>query len=542
MRIILSLVLLINSLSALAATEKELSIALTKLKLFQEKVTKNCIDNPKSKDYIIVVEGKKLGCAELIVLADKKREALALEMQNYKENCETSSEQTNIDKLASQTSDIVNKAASCKPSPDRDHCVEDIVCSGLALSGPLAGAISIAAMATQNEKLKQCRNSSIGCAENVLKGIFDSIWGLVSLVWEYGIKTPFIKLGVLTGLVDESEAKTSERAMAAQTASPEFLARFKADPLKVVTDFVKDLYDAIKTAAIEHYGCQQWSGLPFNSTCLAPMKSWDCATCQQKAQVFCGVGGYAIGEIVTAYFTAGTLTAAKAAIVGAVKLTGAPAKSIGAYVAKTFPEVAKPTVELATKIGTATGKGLTAAQKSLIAAFDAFEATKVSQVIQKAAVAYHGSVVGLVTTKPIGIYLTAMDNAFRLGAKHMDAAIDKGGLLISKSGQAARVSQEVAAGRKVAEESFNPAATQVESPKMSKSNSESEVVRSEAEIANDIARFRKDPEFSEFFAKYPDQEEDIAKFLSRVEKERPDLDKAKVRQIILEELKGSCDL
>lgn len=580
-----SLALLMSMVGA-AFGASDLDARIAQFKNFQSRVEKECINNRNAKNYQVEIDGKKLKCQDLIVITNQLRIQIDKEVAELKA-CEDESKSVHKD-LAVDASKIIEKTPVCKPSPDQKQCLAKFACATMAAATPMKAAMELAGKAFNSAVLKECSGQSNSCLLNVLRGIFDSIWTSLTTIWDLG-KLAVTKTGELLGLIKQSEAETSERAMAAQQASPGFLKKLTTDPVGTVKTMAKNLYEALEEAAMNHYGCEKWAGIPFTSKCLAPMSTWNCASCAQKAQVYCGIAGYAVGEIGTALLTGGLLAGGKAVIVGSMKIAAGPAKNVAAFMGKTFPKATAVTTKAGEKISSVAKTTLTIAERRSVDVWRQVANSKTVEVISKAASAVSNSAVGRIVgtgLKPIGAYLSAMDKAFRLGYNSVDN-------IASKTTQ---VSQRVVTGSKLADEAMGvkeptikvaadqskatPGLVVVGSTKSSQAKitsiqpvqtpapklappvkastsaaASSKSVSSPAvaaanimdeniDIAAQVSKYKNDPEYIKLFTPkkpYDDYHNDVAAVITTLERTKPHMTKAQIRQSI-ESMMNSCDL
>jgi hypothetical protein len=499
--------LILSSVNAFSASD--LDTRISEFQKLETRVEKECVKNSQPNKYAIHVERETIKCDELIIITGQLRKEIENEVLELKA-CEENSDSSH-DALASDTQNILNHAPACKPSPDQNKCAAKFTCTILAAAGPVTTLMSGAGKLFNSTVLKDCANTGNDCLLKVAKGIFDSVWSSLHLIWDLG-KLALIKTGELLGVVKISEAKTSERAMAAQQVSPSFLKTLKAHPIDAVKMMASQLYESLESAAINHYGCEKWAGTPFRSKCVAPMSTWNCASCAQKAQVWCGIAGYASGEIVTAFLTGGLVAGGKSAIGGAMKLSSLPARNIAEFMGKTFPK----TVVAAGKIGTGAKVILTGIEVKSIGAWEKVSNSKTAHVLSIAASKIAASTVGKVTSitvKPIRLYLQAMDNAFKAGYSTVEKTT-------AKSLQ----------GSKLADEAMGiPSASSLEDA---------------AEIQRLMAKYKTDEEYFKLFLSpklYDDYHKELVTVIRAMEKEQAHLSKAEIRQNI-ERMMNSCDL
>lgn len=580
---------LLMSMVGTAFGASDLDARIAEFKKLQSRVEKECIKNPNAKNYQVEIDGKKLKCQDLIVITNQLRIEIDKEVAELKA-CEDDSKSAHKD-LAVDASKIIEKTPACKPSADQKQCLSKFACATMAAATPMKVAMEMAGKAFNSAVLKECSGQSNSCLLNVLRGIFDSIWTSLTAIWDIG-KLAITKTGQLLGLVKQSEAETSERAMAAQQASPGFLKKLTTDPVGTVKTMAKNLYQSLEEAAMNHYGCEKWAGIPFRSKCLAPMSTWNCASCAQKAQVFCGIAGYATGEIATALLTGGLVAGGKAVIVGSMKIAAGPAKNVAAFMSKTFPKATAVTTKVGQKIGSVAKTTLTLAERKSVDVWQRVANSQSVEAISKAASTVSKSAVGKIVgtgLKPINAYLSAMDKAFRLGYNSVDK-------IATRSTQ---VSQKVVAGSKIADEAMGvkhptikvakdqskatpglvvvepskssqaakitsvqpvqtsapklapptAAKTSTTSATASKSVSSPEVATANLfddgfDVTAQIGKYKTDPEYSKLFAgkkPYDEYHDDVAAVITTLERTKPNLTKAEIRKSI-ESMMNSCDL
>lgn len=562
MRVII-LFLLSMMVSGLSfASEKAIQQKMEKLKQLQDRVSKECINNPNAKNYSIKIDGKVMKCPELLVVTDMLRKQLAEEIQKHKASCEEENKKSAATTLAGDAANIAEKSVECTPSPDQTQCLGKFACGVLSVSVPVA---PIAALLTKNPTVKECAAQAKqmpGCLANVLRGIFDSIWGALTMIWDVG-KWAVTSVGEWLGLVKQSEASTSEKAMMAQQASPGFLKQFVSNPVETMKNMAKGLYESIEDAAINHYGCEKWSGVPFTSTCLKPMTTWKCGTCQQKAQVWCGIAGYAVGEIGTAFLTGGLVSGGKIALKGAVRLASGPASKVTEFMGKTFPKASTAVAEAAGKVKTLAAAGFTAAQTKLFSAWDAIANSSLTKAISKAATKSGAKAVASTALKPITAYLNAMDKAFVAGMNQVDnlagrSAKAAAGAKIADEALGVQIVIENSAegsknivGMRVVDSKAPRVITRAEAkaqevPAVSKPVSKAEDTRvaSKADELDDVAKYRQDPEYMELYKgqqMYPDHHKELSEVIKAMENSTPKLTKPEIRKQIQETL-NSCSL
>jgi hypothetical protein len=457
--------------SVFASDNMESDMAL--LEQYQMRIKKECLDDPvAAKKYSIIVNDKKVGCPELIAAAEQLRSEL-LKQVTFLKTCAETPESAQKD-LISSTGEIIEKSAPvCEPSPDRNSCLSQMSCTALgSLPMGMSTMIKAAGHVFDSETMKTCGSQGENCLTSILRGIFDSLWSTASLAWD-GAKWAGNKLGEWVGIFEKSEAKTSEAAMAAQQAGPGFIEQFKKDKWGTIKKMAENLFDSLKHSAMNHYGCEKWSGVPFASECLQPMSNWDCASCGQKTQIFCGIAGYAAGEIATSLLTGGLVAGGKTVLVGAMKTGGVAAEKIALGIGKVMPKTSAAVTKAAAKIGVMAKTGVTAAQAKAIVAWEKLAATAPAQAVAKAAstvgsktsaaaasiaATKGGQLTGKALSNTVGAYLRAMDDAFMLGYGSVDKVgtkvLDKVFTTTTKGSQVALVTTKTFEGSKIADEAL----------------------------------------------------------------------------------------
>lgn len=429
MPIITYVLVLLFTVSALAA-DRTINQKVSHLEELERRVAKECINNPNSSKVKITVDNKSLNCPQLLVVTKRLHDEIDKEVSSL-ESCDLA--QSQADDLAASALAAAHKAGSCPVKSEDNQCLGEFGCTMMSAVAPFAAFIGSKLENNKNACFSKGLSSAGGCLANVMKGIFDSLWGLLTAIWDVG-KAAVLSVADWLGIVQKNEKATSDKLLAAQQASPGFIKQFAANPLQTISTLTSSLYNGIRDAAFESYGCEQWSGAPFVSRCLKPMSNWDCATCQQKLQVMCGVAGYAIGEIPTAILTGGLIAGGKAIAVGTMKAIKAGAEagkfsSMASAAVKAIPKGADG-LEAANRAAMALAQGskrvLTAAEKQALKAWKAVEGSAASKAIVEAAGKVSQSVVGDVTKmalKPAAVYMDALEAGFKLGYSTVDNAL-----------------------------------------------------------------------------------------------------------------------
>lgn len=432
MRIVAFIFILLLSLTAFAS-DRTLNQKVTHLEELERKVAKECINNPNSSSIKITVDGKQLNCPQLLVVTKRLHDQVDKEVSAL-ESCDTT--QSPTDDLAASALAVANKAGACQKKSEDNQCLGEMGCTVMVAANPFAalgGFIASKMAAEKNSCLAKGATNAGGCLANVMKGIFDSLWGLLTLVWDIGAGA-VRSAAEWMGIIEKSEKASSEKLMAAQQAGPGFIKRFISNPVDTIKEISAAMYNGIRDAAFESYGCEQWSGAPFISRCMKPMSNWDCATCQQKLQVMCGVAGFALGEIPTAILTGGLVAGGKAIAVGTMKAIKAGAQAgkfstVATAAVRAIPKGAEG-LEAANRAAMALAQGskrvLTAAEKQALRAWKAVEESAAAKAVAEAAGKVSQSVVGDVTKltlKPAAIYMDALEAGFKAGYSTVDNAL-----------------------------------------------------------------------------------------------------------------------
>lgn len=164
---------------------------------------------------------------------------------------------------------------------------------------------------------KSCLNArKSDCLTEVGAGILKNLWSNIeglgylakaaaSYAWN-GVKS-FGRS--LFGYKDTRavENKSSEAMHMASGESKLSIAQFRSNPGQFMVNLGNKIYTYLMKTVQQNFGCAKWSGAPHTSKCVKPLESWECSSCDQRINSICGVLGFAGGEIVTAFFTGGTI-------------------------------------------------------------------------------------------------------------------------------------------------------------------------------------------------------------------------------------------
>lgn len=438
MRIILCLILLIQSIPAWSRVDTSLNARITHFEELQRKVQTECLNNPNSSSYRITVGTQNLTCPDLIAIVKRLKAQIEKDVDELEASCEEPVVPAAANQLAQDSIRIARAAGLCPVKSRDSQCMGQIACAAISVANPLAGLLAQASSLAGVKN--QCANTGAACMQAVFKGIIDSLWSTISSIWDLA-KAGVVKLGQVLGLVKRNEAATSERGLAAQQSAPSFISQFKRNPGATLRTLANNIFQGLKTAAMNSYGCEKWSGAPYISRCVTPMTNWDCASCQQKITVFCGIGGIAVGEIVTAFFTGGIAAGAKFIAAGALRavkgiqqgrrVTQASATALRSAQAifRTIPKSAEglAVASRATlRVTQGAARVLTAAEKRALSAWEAIKTSRTSRALSTAATTVGNSSVvagARIVLKPVTAYLNAIDDAARVGFSTVDNAL-----------------------------------------------------------------------------------------------------------------------
>lgn len=218
---------------------------------------------------------------------------------------------------------IVEELA-CPGIGDAEQCTSGIACNLIRSMMPL-GAAAVSYL-SNNPMLSSCA-SGTNCFSTIGKAILDNLWDAVKGMYHLG-SMAVGWLGEQIGSLWGAEDATSQRGIAATEATDSELDRFMDDPFGFIAEKGRQFFNMIVEGISSRYGCAEWTGVPHFSECLRPM-SFECADCNQKLNMVCGVVGYVGGNFVTNFFTGGAI--------GAVQLTGQIAKAGVFTVARNVP-------------------------------------------------------------------------------------------------------------------------------------------------------------------------------------------------------------
>lgn len=208
----------------------------------------------------------------------------------------------------------------CRPGENTElfskQCAEEAVCN--IMRGIRDSALpQILWPKKSSECLDSSQNSN--CITELSYSVFKGLYDTFTLFWK-DVKGTGEWAGnkIISSWkqLDNIENATSEAVMIASTQGDGVWQQMKEHPVRAtwgafvfvyekISRFVEDLNKEIKN----NYGCEKWSGPPHTvgSTCLQGMKSWDCATCNQRRNVMCSIIGVLGSQYLTGAFITRTL-------------------------------------------------------------------------------------------------------------------------------------------------------------------------------------------------------------------------------------------
>ena len=450
------------SLQAFAVIAQPLEEKIKVLEKMAIELDKACVD-PKTNEFrtdlVIKDDQYEINCLEEAKQLNKEFVKIELEIKNQQTQftgeqdlCAYGSSTNNFDSLTKTSQEMVSLAQKTKCEPNDEtgrECLLGVLCSmtstALASIKKLSPGLEKLLHAKmkknpENKALKsldECSEFGASCFSNLMKGIWDMLYSTVDGLWELGkmIVKGTAKLGVklvkkgyekVVQIKDSIfnwwsgiEDTTTEKMWKAQDLEDSMLDKFVSDPWGFIKTLGAQMYQDIKKSIITHYGCQEWSGLPYNSKCLQPMESWDCGSCRQKMNVICGVVGFAGGEIVAMLLTGGTIAGVEAASVavsaGTAKVTSQMAKLISKYpkVAKRLSQVSEGTKSVLRPLG----NGFKATRNFISKGWMKLIKSKAFKNIQKAAAKTGVTTVTRILTYPLRQYFKLSEKAFVFGYK-----------------------------------------------------------------------------------------------------------------------------
>ncbi len=238
-----------------------------------------------------------------------EQERLAIEAALQDDECptcyETITDRGLIDLLNGQSGVVAE--LTCPGIGDANQCMGGLACNLMTSIIPLAGAVRNTF--SDHPIFASCGSSGSNCFSSMGSAIWHNLWDTV--VGLYDLASMGISwVGDQLGSLFASEDATSSRGIAATEVSESQLSQFLADPVRYLYNFGAQLMGMIAKSISSRYGCAEWTGVPHISECTRPM-SWECANCDEKLNMVCGVTGYVGATIVTSFFTGGATAIAQ---------------------------------------------------------------------------------------------------------------------------------------------------------------------------------------------------------------------------------------
>lgn len=310
-RLIIALcTLLLTSATALANIQQRITIFTQQAELFRQicfQADGTFLQNQIIFDQTGSIGETSIDCnAQAFALEEEK---LAIEAALQDDECpacyDTINDQGLIDLLNGQSGVVAE--LTCPGIGDANQCMGGLACNLLTSVIPLAGAVRNTFR--EHPMFASCGPSGSNCFSNIGKAIWDNLWDTVVGLYDLasmGISWAADQLGSLFA----SEDATSSRGIAATEVSESQLSQFLADPIAYLYTVGSQLMGMIADSISSRYGCAEWTGQPHVSECTRPM-SWECASCDEKLNMVCGVTGYVGATIVTTFFTGGATAVAQ---------------------------------------------------------------------------------------------------------------------------------------------------------------------------------------------------------------------------------------
>lgn len=331
--------------------------------------------------------------------------------------------------LLNGSSPIVEEL-TCPGIASAENCSQGLACNLLSSVIP-SGAAAARFAFGESPLLRSCSGTG-SCFTNMGKAIWDNLWDTVTGLYNLGAMG-LSWVGDQFGSMWAAENATSTRGIAATEITDSQLDQFLASPIDYIYDMGARFIDMITSGISSRYGCAEWTGVPHVSECLKPM-SWECANCNEKLNMICGVTGYIGANFISNFFTGGA--------VAAVQISSKIAASTTFAIARSVPGAARISEAMATagrvaRIGSITG-AITGTLRG------AWTALKNSRTVQGASSVARqlragGAAVNGFARKKVFLYARGQDSvisaaraynrltlgAFRLGYKKTHEAADR---------------------------------------------------------------------------------------------------------------------
>lgn len=267
---------------------------------------------------------------------DCNAQVLALKEEYNEINAFTESDLCPIDQkvdspglvdLLEGNSSIVEEI-SCPGIGSLEDCMNGYYCN-IGRSLFPAGA-AVARYFSDHPILSSCDGTG-SCLSHIGKAIFDNLFDTVKGFYNLG-SMAFNWAGDKIGSLWRAEDATSTRGIAATELTDAEAKQSQQNMFEFIFEKGKQLINSISDGIKSRYGCAKWTGAEHISECEQPM-SFECADCNTKLNMICGVGAYIGANAISNFFTGGAIAA--------VQLSGKIAKAMTFAVAKTVPGGAK---------------------------------------------------------------------------------------------------------------------------------------------------------------------------------------------------------
>ena len=269
-----------------------------------------------------------MDCNAQALALEAEQQAIEAELQSPNCPADARIDDTGLLNLLNGTTGVVTEL-TCPGIGTANDCASGVACNLLTSIIPVGAAA--ARFAFPDSPLMRSCSGTGSCFSNIGKAIWDNLWDTVTGLYNLGAMG-VSWVGDQIGSLWRAEDQTSTRGIAATEVSDSQLDQFLADPINYIYNFGKRLIDQIISSISSRYGCAEWSGLPHISECVQPM-SWDCANCNEKINMICGVAGYIGANFITNFFTGGAIAA--------TQIAGKIAASAVFTVARTIPGAAR---------------------------------------------------------------------------------------------------------------------------------------------------------------------------------------------------------
>jgi hypothetical protein len=317
--------------------------------------------------------------------------------------------------LLSGTSPIVEEIA-CPGAGSFTNCMNSLECNLMKSIVPAGHALG--RMLSDHPVFHSCDGTG-SCFTNLGKAIWDNLWDSVKSFYHVG-KMAAGWVGNKIGSLWRAEDATSTRGIAATEATDSELNHFLAHPIDYLVQKSKQFLNSISEGIKSRYGCAKWSGTPHLSECLQPM-SFECADCNGKINMVCGVVGYIGGNFISNFFTGGAAAAAR--------ISAKIAASTVFKVARTVPGAERIMAKMAT--GGRISRGAALLSGTLRSTWAAVNSSRVVRGTLSAARQLHatGAAANGFARKKIFLYAAGQDTVIGLvkGYKELTFAAYKAG-------------------------------------------------------------------------------------------------------------------